>query len=70
MKRLVCDCMRVYEDEIKESFIKNNGDIEKVKEETQAAIACTRCLHKEAEESHKVDICFPSFIEELKRNLN
>lgn len=61
--RLVCKCLRVYDDDIKESYIKNKGDIEKVKEETQATLACDCCSHRGC---FKVDISFPELIEELE----
>lgn len=62
MNRLVCDCVNVYEDEIEKSFLKNKGNLEFVIEETQATLACTRCLE---ENCSKVDISFPDFIKEL-----
>lgn len=61
--RLVCKCLNVYMDEIKLSYIKNNGDIEKIKEDTQAALACRECIKIGC---FKVDISFTEAIEEIK----
>ncbi len=66
MNRLVCRCLYVYEDKITQSYIKHKGNVDKIIEETQATLACGRCLHKDSTDTNYVDISFPEKIKELK----
>ena len=53
---LVCDCMGVEYDEIKEAYLKHGNDIDVISEETGAGTGCGCCMHDDCD---KVDLPLP-----------
>ncbi len=60
---LVCDCMGIEYDEIKEAYKKHGNDIEAISEDTGAGTACRCCLH---EDCGKVDLPLPLAIKKAQ----
>lgn len=50
---LVCDCMGIEYEEIKEAVKQYGDDLEKIMDETEAGTACEACLEDDCD---KVDI--------------
>lgn len=50
---LVCDCMDVNYEDIKEAVIKHGDDLDKIQEETEAGTVCECCLDEDCD---KVDL--------------
>ncbi len=63
---LVCDCMDIEYDEIKDAVKKHGDNLEAVMDETEAGTACEACLEDECD---KVDLPLKKAIEKALKEV-